>query len=158
MKTLQCPDRCSPNSWDSVPFHDQRNTSGETQSAQYSIALFVASDATDTWQSCRETLTQGCVTLWSEPAVSTFQRKEQREKSVSAFVSLAVLFLLTPPPFLISPRPSNANLYSAPPRPPPHTNTFNLHCFSAQLFPPIISPPQSLNPRFPSRSPPHDYG
>lgn len=51
----------------------QRDASGETQSAQYSIALFVASDATDTWQSCCETVTQGCVTLWSEPAASIFR-------------------------------------------------------------------------------------
>lgn len=62
-----------PGFVDSVTFHAQRNTSGETQSAQYSVALFVASDARDTWQSCCETVTQGCVTFLSEPAVSVLR-------------------------------------------------------------------------------------
>lgn len=81
---------------DSVTFHAQRNTSGETQSAQYSIALFVASDATDTWQSCCETVTQGRVTHWSEPAVSVFRRQnKERSQCLPSFLSV---LRLQPPP------------------------------------------------------------
>lgn len=126
---------------DRVTFHAQRNTSGETQSGQYSIALFVASDATDTWQCCCETVTQGCVTLWSEPAVSVFQMTEQREKSVSAFVSLC------PPP----PAPSLSFLCHSLLLPPPAhailllTHAIHLPCLlSPYLFPPILSPLLSL--------------
>lgn len=54
-----------PGFVDSVVFHGRRNTSVETQSAQYSIALFVASDATDTWQCCCDTVTQHKAVLHS---------------------------------------------------------------------------------------------
>ena len=125
---------------DSVTFHAQRNTIGETQSAQYSVALFVASDATDTWQSCYETVTQGCVTLWSESAVSVF-RRENKETSQCLPLFLPVL-LLQPPPFS-----SFVVLSSSLHR---HTS-FSSSCavrlpclLSPYLFPPILSPLLSL--------------
>lgn len=129
-----------PGFVDSVTFHSQRNTSGETQSAQYSIALFMASDATDTWRSCCETVTQGRVTLWSEPAVSVFRRQnKERSQCLPSFLSV---LLLQPPPFfflchsLLLPPPAHT-LFSS-------SHTIHPPCFSPYLFPPILSPLLSL--------------
>lgn len=80
---------------DSVTFHALRNTTGETLSAWYSIALFVASDATATWPRCCETATEGWVTLWSEAAGSVFKRQnKERSQCLPSFFSV-----LQPPPF-----------------------------------------------------------
>lgn len=138
-------DRCTPNSqamWNSVTFHAQRNTSGETQSAQCSIALFVASDAKDTWQSCRETVTQGCVTLWSEPAVSVFRQNKGRTRCLPSFFSL---LLLKPLPHLHSVSPSSTTSTHT------HTQVTLAHLFTS-VFSPLTYPP------FPSPSPPRDQG
>lgn len=61
----------------------------------------MASDATDSWQSCCETVTQGCVTLWSEPAASIFRwQNKERSQCLPPFVSLH------PPPPAPPPFPS----------------------------------------------------
>ncbi len=150
-----------PGFVDSVTFHVQRNTSGETQSAQYSIALFVASDATDTWQSCCETVTQGCVTLWSEPAVSVFRRQnKERSQCLPSFLSVLLLLLLQPPPFsclchsLLLPPPAHTILLLT------HTHT-HTHYSSTLPALALSLPSDTLtspltNPPFPSPSPPRD--
>lgn len=123
---------------DSVTFHAQRNTSDETQSAQYSIALFVASDAGDTWQSCSETVTQGCVTLWCEPAVSVFRRQnKERSQCLPSFLSVLLLLLLQHPSLsflchsLLLPPLANTILL--------HTQT---HTQNSSTFPALtLSPP-----------------
>lgn len=144
---------------DSVTFHAQRNTSGETQSAPYSIALFVASDATDTWQSCCETVTQGCVTLWSEPAVSVCRRQnKERSQCLPSFFSV----LLQPPPFfflchaLLLPPPAHT-LFS-----PSHTLFSSSHTLFIYTLLLVLSLPSNIltspltNPPSPSPSPPRD--
>lgn len=66
----------------------------ETRSAQYSVALFVASETTNTWQGCCETVTQCCATPCTEPAASIFrQRNKKRSQCLPPLLSV-----LQPPP------------------------------------------------------------
>lgn len=91
-----------------------------------------------------EAATEGCVTLWSEPAGSVFRKEEQREKSVSAFVSLSVLQTLSPSFFcwFLSPLSENTHTHThnSPPGSPsihrPHSRPISSfqysHLFSHQ--------------------------
>lgn len=147
-----------PQHWgevDSVTFHAQRNASGETQSAQYSIALFVASDAKDIWQCCSVTVTQGCVRLWSEPAVSDCS-DDRTKGEVTVCLRSSPSSSSSPLPLLhlsFSASSTTSTHYSPPPH---HHHTLcssTMPALTGSIFTSTLTHPPFLSP-----SPPCDQG
>lgn len=121
----QCPDKCTSNSktlW--TVLHFMPREIQVVKHNQPSIGLHCLWHLTpqSLGKSCCETVTQGFVTLWSEPAVSIFRRQNKREKSVCLRFSLASSSssplphhsLLVPPPAHTIHLPSSALALSLP--------------------------------------------